>query len=58
LLLKQEGGPRVAECLIFDIEKRSISIYIEEMNLHQRVQVADDSRIKDAELQTEDDEEF
>jgi len=44
LLLKQEG-PKVFECLIFDVDARSISVYIEEINIHHVLKLKDDSRV-------------
>lgn len=44
LLLKEEG-PKVFECLIFDVDSQSISIYIDEINIHYVLKMKDDSRV-------------
>jgi len=46
LLLKQEGGARVYDCLVFDVEGSNVSIYIEEINIHLKVNLRDDFRVK------------
>ena len=45
LWLKQEG-PKVFECLIFDVDARSISVYIDQINIHYVLKLKDDSRIE------------
>ena len=55
LLLKQEG-PQVYNSLIFDLDAQSISIYIEEINVHQTLKVKDDPRIDRTEFFGEENE--
>ena len=45
LLLKEEG-PRVYECLVFDVEAMSISVYIQEINIHYNLKLKDDDRVE------------
>ena len=44
LLLKEEG-PKVFDCLIFDVDAQSISVYIDEINLHYQLKLTEDSRV-------------
>ena len=55
LLLKREG-PQVFNSLIFDLDAQSISIYIEEINVHQTLKVRDDPRIDKTEFFGEESE--
>ena len=45
LLIKQEGGQRVYECLVFDVDNGTAMIYIPPLNIHTKLQLRDDSRI-------------
>jgi hypothetical protein len=42
--LKSEGQ-KVFETLLFDMDQGSISIYIDEVNMHQKLRLRDDPRI-------------
>jgi len=44
LLLKNEG-PRVYDCLIFDVDHQSISVYVQEINIHHNIKLKDESRV-------------
>jgi len=44
-LLLKEHGPRVYNCLIFDVEPTNLMIYIEELNIHLHVRPRDDRRV-------------
>lgn len=44
-LLLREYGPRVYESLVFDIEFNTMTVYIEELNLHLMIRLRDDRRI-------------
>jgi len=44
LLLKTEGV-KVFETLLFDMDHGSISIYIDEVNMHHKLRLRDDQRI-------------
>lgn len=44
LLLKKEG-PKVFDCLIFDVDAQSISVYIDEINIHYTLKLTEDSRV-------------
>jgi hypothetical protein len=45
-LLLKEQGQRVFETLLFDIDRSgTISIYIEEVNMHHKIKIRDDPRI-------------
>lgn len=37
---------KVFETLLFDMDQGSISIYIDEVNMHQKLRLRDDSRIE------------
>ena len=45
LLLKEEG-PKVFDCLIFDVDSQSISVFIDEINLHYVLKLKDDPRVE------------
>lgn len=49
LLLKQEG-PQVFNSLVFDVDAQSISIYIEEINIHHTLKLKDDPRVERTEF--------
>lgn len=44
LLLKEEG-PKVFNCLIFDVDAQSISVFIDEINLHYVLKLTEDPRV-------------
>ena len=45
-MLLKEQGQRVFETLLFDIDRSgTISIYIEEVNMHHKIKIRDDPRI-------------
>ena len=48
-LLLKERGPRVVEALLFDLDAQSISLYIEEINIHTTLKLKDDPRIESTE---------
>ena len=45
LLLKAEG-PRIYDCLVFDVEAMAISVYIQEINIHYNLKLKDDDRVE------------
>ena len=45
LLLKNQGGVKVCESLIFDIDSQFLHIQIEDFNLQYKLRVKDDPRI-------------
>lgn len=49
-LLLKEQGPRVVESLLFDLDAQSISLYIEEINIHTTLKLKDDPRIESTEF--------
>lgn len=44
-LLLKEHGPKVFECLVFDVDTNYLHIYIEELNVNTVVKLRDDERI-------------
>lgn len=45
-LLLKNNGVKVFETLLFDMDQGSISIYIDEVNMHQKLRLRDDARIE------------
>lgn len=43
--LLKDQGPRVYECLIFDVETSYLNVYVEELNLNLSVKLREDDRI-------------
>jgi len=52
-LLLKEQGPRVVESLLFDLDAQSISLYIQEINIHHTLKLKDDPRIESTEFFSE-----
>lgn len=44
-LLLKNHGVKVFETLLFDMDQTSISIYIDEINMHHKIRLRDDPRI-------------
>ena len=44
-MLLKKNGVRVFESLLFDMDQGSISIYLDEVNMHQKLKLRDDPRI-------------
>ena len=44
-MLLQSHGVKVFETLLFDLDQGSISIYIDEINMHHKIRLRDDPRI-------------
>ena len=45
-LLIKEQGPRAYECLVFDLDHQSISVYIDQINIHYNLKLKDDERVE------------
>ena len=43
--LLKEHGPKVFDCLIYDLDSNNLNIYLEELNLHLIVKLREDDRI-------------
>jgi exoribonuclease R len=43
--LLKDHGPRVYDCLIFDVESSYLNVYVEELNLNLSVKLREDDRI-------------
>jgi hypothetical protein len=44
-LLLKSHGIKVYDTLLFDMDQGSISIYIDEINMHHKIRLRDDPRI-------------
>lgn len=53
-LMIKSWGEQAYDCLLFDIDQQNIYIYIEEVNMHQKIRLRDDPRITNT-LYYEDD---
>lgn len=50
LLLKQEGGCRVYDSLVYDLDAQFLYVYIDEINIHLKVNFKDDPRFHSSTL--------
>jgi len=45
-LLLKAHGVKVFDTLLFDMDHGSISIYLDEINMHHKIKIRDDSRVE------------